>query len=478
MPALRILVRLTAFSALAVLGACGDSEAAPPHTAAETTSTEQGSQRTRSGPASEVAWEQFYSGVSLLYPVGPVPEQLGQALASPEFIGAPLVVFEQYTRLRRDATGDADPLEGIDRLESASASGCAAATLALAVAYLENTWGLWDEQTARTRYAELLASASKQGSVTATGIIGLHTVDGEFGFERNARAGRDLLLVAHEGGDYLATHNLGACYRDGSFGTPNRQRAIEYYEEAASRGYAKSFWALGEVFDPEDIPRSIAAFEQAHRMGHDRATYWFAERLARLYPLEYQDVERAKGLLQGLVDDESNEAGAAAFLLASLEEDRDGDDRLRWLQIAADQGVNSAHYSIGYIHLRRAIQLRYGRDDAIVRYGELDPVLTQRAFLRFQTGAEAGDAWCMLSMARLMVAGNLPGYQFSRQWLSLDLARDGDIHQFGSPDDVAIVSEAAGWICRARSWATRNQDADLVRQCDAWLAMWRMRCNG
>lgn len=478
MTALHFLARLTAFSVTCILGACGDSAAAPPNTASEATISPAASGRTRIDSVPIAAWERFYTGILLLYPNDPVPRELEQALSSPEFIGAPLPAYDEYRRRRTSSANEVDPLDGINMLESSSADGCAAATLALALTYLADPWNLWDEETQRARYVELLTRASEQGSATATGLLGLHTVAGDLEVERDVRAGRELLLIAHEGGDYLATHNLGACYYDGSFGTPNRQRAIEYYEEAGRRGNAKSYWALGEVFDPDDIPRSIAAFEQAARMGHDRAAYCFAERLAEFYPLEFQDRRRAERILRELVDAQSSQTGDAALFLASMEKDEDGDARLAWLRVAADLGLADAHYKIGWIYLRRGCAARYGDPNPEQWvYRELPPSFAQPAFDSFQSAATLGDRWAMYSMASLMVSGQVRGYEFSQRWLSAHLAPDRNVHSIGLPEDVAIVNEAAGWICRARAAAAGSDDTALVRNCDRWLSNWGMRCR-
>lgn len=222
--------------------------------------------------------------------------------------------------------------------------------------------------------------------------------------------GEYLAAQAIEAGDYeqavrllrpLAERNsgyalltLGWIYETGANGSPDKDAALTFYEDAASQGSATAHRYLGRVLlnDGRDM-EARAVFERGARLGDDeckselaRLALYADEKLAG-EALEDEAYEQAIGLLMPLAEHNS---GYALLCLGYIYEKGltvapDGDAARSYYERAIAQGSADAHCHLGYLLLEQGEEAR--------------------ARAAFEAGAELGDLSSMSHLGRMIVDG-------------------------------------------------------------------------
>ena len=81
--------------------------------------------------------------------------------------------------------------------------------------------------------------------------------DNGLGCEQNLELAFMLYKAASEGGDFMATHNLGTFYYNGKYVQQDKQKAFEFYLKGADQGVGISQHCIGLMYFNGDLPQDL-----------------------------------------------------------------------------------------------------------------------------------------------------------------------------------------------------------------------------
>ncbi|MFP4177745.1 MAG: tetratricopeptide repeat protein [Acholeplasmataceae bacterium] len=156
----------------------------------------------------------------------------------------------------------------------------------------------------------------------------------------------DLLEEAKEN-DVVSMHLVGSCCYYGHGVKASILKAIEWFQQAASAGYADSLYMLGliqETVDQENprTERAIEYYEKAAEQGHPYAEY----ALATIYH-ERQDWTKAVRYYERAAKQNYDRAAFALAMHYREHEPKKPDKAYAWFLSAAKQGHREAEYYAG-----------------------------------------------------------------------------------------------------------------------------------
>jgi uncharacterized protein len=155
------------------------------------------------------------------------------------------------------------------------------------------------------------------------------------------------LLEEAKANDVVSKHLVGACFYYGHGVKPSILKAIEWFQQAAKKRYADSFYMLGMIHETvdEENPKTdeaIGYYEGAAKQGHPYAEYAlgtiYLEK--KMWPKAIHYYERAAKQNYDL----------AAFSLAMVYREREPkkpEKAYEWFLVAAKQGHREAEYYTG-----------------------------------------------------------------------------------------------------------------------------------
>jgi TPR repeat protein len=136
----------------------------------------------------------------------------------------------------------------------------------------------------RKRFLADLERRTLSGDKMALFVMGRLLLDGQEIPQNDIRAAR-LIRLAADGDRGLpeAMHLLADCYRKGRGVGRNATEMRRYYERAARKGHAPSWYRLGEIHEagmgvPRDSQRAFRRFETAAQLGFPPALFEIANR--------------------------------------------------------------------------------------------------------------------------------------------------------------------------------------------------------
>ncbi|MCB9942525.1 MAG: SEL1-like repeat protein [Geminicoccaceae bacterium] len=191
--------------------------------------------------------------------------------------------FELATLALSERSGSEE--EAIAALEASANSGYLPAQIELAERYDKGDALPRDPGAARRWYsivAATLEQEARNGDQGARNRLADMYRDGKGVPQDGERAARMYGELVEAGRD-MAIVDLARLYRDGAGNLkPDPVKSARYFAEAADRGHAASAYDLGKIYYrgegvPKDMRRAITRFEQALRLGDDRALLYLGD---------------------------------------------------------------------------------------------------------------------------------------------------------------------------------------------------------
>jgi len=202
--------------------------------------------------------------------------------------------------------------------------------------------------------ARLFAIATELGHNTAQYFLGVQFMYG-FGIESNQPKAVILYRQAADQGHLEAQNALGVAYANGTGITQDHVQAVHWYQIAAKGGYAEAQFNLGTRYEKglgveKDQPTAISWYVKAAKQNHSKAAFNMA-----LLLLEGGKVENINLGLKWLNLAAEQGLHHAEYLLGSIyykgeKISQDFSAALKWFRIAAENNNPSAQYMLAVMH--------------------------------------------------------------------------------------------------------------------------------